>query len=391
MQTTQLYNKESIFYTNLQLLGFEAFKESELVKQYGNGSKEIRLDEKMFVQSTNTQKATELVLYFLWQSLDAKEFNKSVKMFPPQDHKESREFRMICFKWLEKLKAGHHIPPHISLFVSDLEESRGERFGDLMTALSSYVLSVKLKHKVNLLAHMSYDYQIPHQFDLFEKYQSFEADAIKSEIKSESDFFLLLQQTHLGLQKEWLEEGKRIDEMYCSLDSKKRKATEECLKLKSESSSISFPSTLESVSSNWANVERLAESCKADFDIITGVIEDRAKQLVVNGDCYKKIVPESDSTSRKKPIKLDDLYDAITKKLPSASSNFDSNTVSKVLNTLEPCVSQHKTQLGDLALLKERLKAKVSSLKQSHTEMQIPSAKRFDCKEFLIEVAKVLK
>lgn len=48
-------------------------------------------------------------------------------MWPVHDPKQAREFRNICFKWLEVLKKSNVIPPTVPIRRSYLEECKGER------------------------------------------------------------------------------------------------------------------------------------------------------------------------------------------------------------------------------------------------------------------------
>ncbi|KAI0244592.1 hypothetical protein L0F63_006354, partial [Massospora cicadina] len=346
MANNPLYDTAGIFYTNLQLLGFEQFKGSPLVKLYGVGQKEIRLDARMFTLSTQPHKATELTLYFLWNGLDIVGFNRSVKIFPPRDHKEAKEFRGLCFKWLEKLKADHHLPPHVALFASDLEESRGE----------------------------SGVPEIEHNYGVFENHPSFELNVIREIIHSESGLYLSRQKSHLKTQRGWLEEGSKLSAMYDEIETKKRKVKED-YESESHLGNVpqgAFTSALESVTSNWNHLETFAKRIEPNLDVVTSVAEDRARRLLIDGEAYKRSLSEPKSVGDSNlslngsdSIKLGPLFDAMADKVRCAGPMFNYSECDGLLSTLEPRVKQHTSQLSDLKLLKERLKAEISSLKQN--------------------------
>ena len=64
------YSSEFIFYTNLQLLDFKDFKQSNEIKKYRSSKVDLILDETMFQDSKQRQKAAEIVLYFLWSKIE---------------------------------------------------------------------------------------------------------------------------------------------------------------------------------------------------------------------------------------------------------------------------------------------------------------------------------
>lgn len=402
-QSPHLYDRKQIFYTNLQLLGFERFKLGSIVKQYGGGVREVRLDQEMFIMSSYNHKATELVLYFLWKNLDPLGFEQHVKIFPPRDHKEAKEFRGVCFKWLERLKAEHHLPPHVSLLASDLEESRGERFLDLMTALSSFVLSVKLKQSLGRLGEVkdtSKVLEIQHHFELFENFASHELGIIQAIIQSESELYLTRQKAHLKLQHAWLEEGAKLSAMYDVIQTQKNKIKEAYASegFEERASRNAFKDTLGSVASRWSNLETMVKRTAPDLDIVVGVAEDRARRLLLDGESYKRALSETKAVvawdrNGSDPIRLEPLFDAMADKVRCAGPKFNyrQGDVKDLLSTLEPRVKQHTAHLSHLKRMKERLRAEINSRKRTGGNPQAPCAKRFDCKAFLAEVAKALQ
>lgn len=121
----------------------------------------------MFSKGTQSTKALEFVLWFLFTRLDQAEARERFKeCWPILDRHDAREFRNVAFKWLEELRKegcfgiGHNLNPSqshvlgLGLFLptirrSYLDESIGERIEQLVLILSTYVLSRTIMKEVN--------------------------------------------------------------------------------------------------------------------------------------------------------------------------------------------------------------------------------------------------
>jgi len=138
-------------------------------------SRPLELHRHVFAKGTQSTKALEFILWFLFTRLDQNQARERFKeCWPVMDRHDAREFRNVAFKWLEELRKegcfgiGHNLnrtENHVlGLFLptirrSYLDESIGERIEQLVLILSTYVLSRTLMSEMNHSRHLKHQQQ----------------------------------------------------------------------------------------------------------------------------------------------------------------------------------------------------------------------------------------
>ncbi|KAF9431611.1 HAUS augmin-like complex subunit 6 [Entomortierella beljakovae] len=137
-------------------------------KSFGvHGAKPLEFHKNIFAKGHQSSKALEFVLWFLFSRLDWSLTRERFKeCWPILDKHHAREFRNVAFKWLDELRkegcfgVGHNIRPSqqqttgLGVFLptirrSYLDESIGERIDQLVMMLSTYVLSRVIAGDIN--------------------------------------------------------------------------------------------------------------------------------------------------------------------------------------------------------------------------------------------------
>ncbi|KNE62630.1 hypothetical protein AMAG_07828 [Allomyces macrogynus ATCC 38327] len=86
---------------------------------------------------------SDALFHFLLTHLDRARANRTFRAsFPPHDHATRREFRQLVYAWLDEIKS--LLAGTSSIRKSSLDEGRGERFQELLLALSTLVLQESL-------------------------------------------------------------------------------------------------------------------------------------------------------------------------------------------------------------------------------------------------------
>ncbi len=125
---------ETIFFTNLMLLGFEPNKYE---KKY-----RIVFNKNMF-KTANT-KGMEVIFHFLFQRLDPKKADKEFLSIWPLHGQNRAAFCTKVFNWLQTLREERKI--HLlTLQKTVLQTCYGETFYNLLLEFSTYVLRTVLE------------------------------------------------------------------------------------------------------------------------------------------------------------------------------------------------------------------------------------------------------
>ncbi|KAJ3374306.1 hypothetical protein GGF31_007826 [Allomyces arbusculus] len=99
-------------------------------------------------------KQSDALFHFLLTHLDRARASRTFRTsFPPHDHATRREFRQLVYAWLDEIKS--LMAGTTSIRKSSLDEGRGERFQELLLALSTLVLQESLaRHDRRAPAHL---------------------------------------------------------------------------------------------------------------------------------------------------------------------------------------------------------------------------------------------
>ncbi|KAL7275227.1 hypothetical protein RUND412_001842 [Rhizina undulata] len=124
--------------TNLRLL------------DYDNTSDEsFPITEEIFTSLKNKGKAFEQIAYHLFSTFDPEECALRLEgTWPIYEPAQSREFRNVIFKWLNDLKRTDHLGGNVLVRKTLLEDCCGERYEELLLALSTMVLRDQIEKNV---------------------------------------------------------------------------------------------------------------------------------------------------------------------------------------------------------------------------------------------------
>ncbi|KAI9229610.1 MAG: HAUS augmin-like complex subunit 6 N-terminus-domain-containing protein [Piptocephalis tieghemiana] len=131
--------------TNLRLLGLSP--SSSLLSGPYQGA---ALDPESFLQGAVNVKTFELATHYLFTLLDPELAKKTFAgIFPCRDRRQSREYMVLAFHWLEHLKREGSLPKDLVLRKSYLEDCRGERFERIMLALTEHAMQAQMEQIYN--------------------------------------------------------------------------------------------------------------------------------------------------------------------------------------------------------------------------------------------------
>lgn len=115
---------------------------------------EFDLSESSIASLQHKTKAFEFIIYYLC-SLHDPDSSPFSRCWPVYDSIQSKEFRQLAYKWLLQLKEQGFLGTSVVLRKSMLEEVKGERYLELLLALSSLVLREWLEKQQPLSSRMS--------------------------------------------------------------------------------------------------------------------------------------------------------------------------------------------------------------------------------------------
>ncbi|OLY83721.1 HAUS augmin-like complex subunit 6 [Smittium mucronatum] len=147
------------FWQLLLALGFDP-----LTQNY-NIYSGINFDSTIFSKGIDNARAAELVLFFLLSIIDQKRSKMLFSpCFPVCEPKQSREFRSLCFKWMEELKNDNSEariwPKWSQVRRSYFDECFGSRFENMIWGLAIAAASKKLQFnkRTNIRSAENYSY-----------------------------------------------------------------------------------------------------------------------------------------------------------------------------------------------------------------------------------------
>ncbi|KNC96814.1 uncharacterized protein SPPG_08015 [Spizellomyces punctatus DAOM BR117] len=231
----------SIFWGNLLLLGLQP------VHYPG-----VTLHRDMFAGHTGASKSMEVVLRFLFGTLDpvlSKE--RFAKCWPIVDRGQGREFRNVAVKWLEFLKKEGHIPSDVLVRRSYFDECRGERFERVLLALSHYVLKVSFERSCGSNQNVSLSRPQGGKRDSL--MEELRMKALKVRITAVAHDFLAEEKTRTDLQTQWKSYAEQLTNDYQDLVCRKKDAHLTRSRLQEELQTAFDSSKLEDALSQRAN------------------------------------------------------------------------------------------------------------------------------------------
>ncbi|KAI8377420.1 HAUS augmin-like complex subunit 6 N-terminus-domain-containing protein [Radiomyces spectabilis] len=133
----------SAFLHNLDCLGFRPSLHAK--GAFAN----ISFTADIFTRLADNNKAFEATSHFLFEKLNPARARTHFRHCWPIIHytSQSRLYRLAAFHWLQELKRQNHLPAHILLRRSYLEDCHGQHMNDLMLAFSNYVLKAVQERK----------------------------------------------------------------------------------------------------------------------------------------------------------------------------------------------------------------------------------------------------
>ncbi|KAJ1516543.1 hypothetical protein HMI55_001995 [Coelomomyces lativittatus] len=136
-------------------------------------------------------KLADNLFYFLLSKLNATKAQKLFRMpLPPEDFSSKREFRTLVYQWLEEIKP--YFIGSAVLRKSLLDEGRGERFQELLFAVTTYTLQVVLKRTFP-------EANAPDFIDLHSK----STQSLDDRLKACQEKYKLCLQDHAAKQHTW--------------------------------------------------------------------------------------------------------------------------------------------------------------------------------------------
>ncbi|CAG8549952.1 7248_t:CDS:10 [Acaulospora morrowiae] len=287
----------SIFWSNLVLLDFDP---SELaVGAYST----IDFDKDVFAKGySNSVKAMELIVYFLFRKLDEAQAKEKFTCWPCLDLTSSKIFRNVAYTWLENLKKeGFLGNKDIILRRSAFDECQGDRFERVIMVFSNYVLKVVLER----------DYQ---QYS-GESAPELLRTILKIHIKMQADKFLKETKERVACQDRWrfmaeelsrrlLDVTKRNNDLESQIyDFRKSKNPSEMIINNSiEKLSSMRIQHLEGVRLIWNSCLGWIQENKKYIDIVEDVMNDRANKRLLDGQSISIHVPDIMMTMWEKQI-----------------------------------------------------------------------------------------
>ncbi|TPX69819.1 hypothetical protein SpCBS45565_g02218 [Spizellomyces sp. 'palustris'] len=238
----------------------------------------------MFAGHTGASKAMEVVLRFLFGTLDpvlSKE--RFAKCWPIVDRGQGREFRNVVVKWLELLKKEGHIPSDILVRRSYFDECRGERFERVLLALSHYVLKVSFERSCG--SNQNVFLSRPQGGKRDSLIEGLRTKALKVRITAVAHDFLAEEKTRTDLQKHWKSYAEQLTNDYQDLVCRKKDAHSTRSRLQEELENAFGSSKLEDALSQRADT---ADRISAGWTTIMNWMEENRRNMDMTEDILKR-------------------------------------------------------------------------------------------------------
>ncbi|KAI9328960.1 HAUS augmin-like complex subunit 6 N-terminus-domain-containing protein [Obelidium mucronatum] len=255
-------------------------------------------------------KAFEAVAYFLLcqsgcRCVDAELFRTC---FPVLDRSQSRDFRNNVAKALELLKKNGALPASLQIRRSYFDDCKGERFEQALLALTTHVLSCTMSREYE-----SCISPLPEPFDESTTLRDMQTAIDRLEAQFRENVASRDEET-----KEWVEYGSYLSQEFCGVLVELEKLSE--IKKEMEANPIFVDGQgyseyqelqkihsekLDAVRSLWKDCLAWIEANKANIDIISSVLDDRANTHFIDGSESRLEIPHELSEQFRKEIQAE--------------------------------------------------------------------------------------
>eukprot|EP00698_Gefionella_okellyi_P021741 TRINITY_DN7116_c0_g1_i1.p1 TRINITY_DN7116_c0_g1~~TRINITY_DN7116_c0_g1_i1.p1 ORF type:complete len:326 (-),score=47.76 TRINITY_DN7116_c0_g1_i1:613-1590(-) len=268
---------EQLFYSNLQLLGFNSVEHAEKFK--------VQFTPTMF--RTSNVRGMEVVLHFLLEKLDSKNAAEQFRdIWPVYDKLQAQEFKKKVHDRIASLEQDGFLPRG-TMRMSHLQTCCGERFVILVWRLSTFVLNT-----VYLQEHGS-------TYPIAPLPPTLSLAATKLHIQRETRIFLAHARRAQEAQQRWQASADQIITEYRDLVKQDAGLRDQLTKFEQRSEPAMFgeiaalerSSRVNDVRAAWENVLSLASVCADNQDLVENVMGKRVDQYRLGDDALQVSAP----------------------------------------------------------------------------------------------------